>query len=150
MSPCPGRVHRWSLSHSPAALSAFPCNTPGRVHWRSLSRSLATSSPSPRAPRPTYTYGTLVARCFTGLSLPHPPRRAGQARPCGNTKPSAARFGTLFLSAASISRNPKPPSQTNLRHRHTDNAAHFGTSFLSVYFIGLSFGGLQNRPCRDC
>ncbi len=76
LSPCSGRVHRWSLSRSPVASSAFPCNTPGRVHRRSLSRSPATSSPSPRAPRPAYPCGAPVARYFIGLSLPHPPRRA--------------------------------------------------------------------------
>ncbi len=76
MSPCPDRVHWWSLSCSPTASSAFPCNTPNQVHRRSLSRSPATSLPSPRAPRPAYTCGTSVARCFTCLSLPHPPRRA--------------------------------------------------------------------------
>jgi hypothetical protein len=78
----PGWVHLWSLSRSPPA---FPCNTPDRVHRWSLSRSPATSSPSPRAPRPSYTRGTPVARCFTGLSpwlppTPHAgPGRAGPA-----------------------------------------------------------------------
>ncbi len=37
----------------------------------------------------------------------------------------------------------------NPRHRQTDIVAHFGTSFLSVSFVGLSYGGLQNRPRRD-
>jgi hypothetical protein len=38
----------------------------------------------------------------------------------------------------------------NPRNRQTDNAAHFETSFLSVSFVGLSSGGLQNWPRRDC
>jgi hypothetical protein len=155
LPPCPGRVHRWSLSRSLAVSSTFPCNTPGRVHRRSLFRSPVTLLPSPQAPHPAYTCGTPVARCFTGLSLPHPPLGPYRAGPRGNTKPGAAHFGTLFLSVTSIRRNPKPPSQTNpitdkRTMRLTNNAAHFGTSFLSVSFVGLSSRGLQNRPCRDC
>jgi hypothetical protein len=38
----------------------------------------------------------------------------------------------------------------NPRHKQTDDATHFKTSFLSISFVGLSSGGLQNRPRRDC
>ncbi len=38
----------------------------------------------------------------------------------------------------------------NPRHRQTDSAAHFETSFLLVSFVGLLSWGLQNQPRKNC
>ncbi len=172
LPPCLGRVHRWSLSRSPTTLPAFPCNTPDRVHRQSLSRSPTTSSPSPRAPRPAYTCGTPVTRCLTGLSLPHPPRRAQLGWTSREQKTRCGSFRDLvFVSYVdwSKSKTPvtnRPPSQTDgqcgsfwdlvsvsfFRWVVIWGVAESASQrlFLSVSFIGLSSRGLQNRPRRDC
>ncbi len=134
--------YQWVL----AALS--PCL--GRVHRRSLSRSPATLLPSPRAPRPVYTCGTLVACCFSGLSLPHPPRRARLGWTSQEHKIRCGSFRDLVSVSYVNWSKSKTPVTDRTCHRQTDNATHFGTSFLSVSFDGLSYGGLQNRPRRDC
>jgi hypothetical protein len=104
--------------------------------------------PGPHTPLTLVVHRSLVASPASPSPTPHvEPDQAGLH---GNTKLGVAHFGTLFLSATSIGRNPKPPSQTDPRHRQTDNATHFRTSFLTVSFVGLSSGGLQNRPRRDC
>jgi hypothetical protein len=169
--PCPGWVHWWSLSRSPAVSSAFPCNTPGRVHQRSLSRSLVISSPSPWAPRPAYTYGTPVAYCFTSLSLPHPQRRARSGWTSREHKTRCGSFRDLdSVSYVDWSKSKtlvtkRPLSQIDGQcgsFRDLVSVSFFrwvviwGVAksalqrlFLSVSFVGLSSGGLQNWPHRD-
>jgi hypothetical protein len=67
--------------------------------------------PMPQTPLTHVVHWSPAASPTSPSPTPHAgPSRAG---PRGNTKPGAAHFGTLFLSAASIGRNPKPPSQTN-------------------------------------
>jgi hypothetical protein len=96
-----------------AASPAFPCNTPGWVHRRSLSRSPTTSSPSPQAPRPTYTCGTPVARCFTGLSLPHPPCRAWSSWTSREHKTRCSSFRDLVsVSYVDWSKSKTPVTNT--------------------------------------
>jgi hypothetical protein len=113
LPPCPGRVHRWSLFRSPAALPAFLCNTPDRVHQRSLSRSPATSSPSPRAPCPTgsinglYPGRPLLRRPLPGphaLLTPvvHQSHASSPASPSPTPHAEPGRPGSR--------RNTKPPS----------------------------------------
>jgi hypothetical protein len=67
--------------------------------------------PGPHAPLTPVVHRSPAASPTSPSPTPH--IGPGWARPHGNTKPSAAHFGTLFLSATSIGRNPKPPSQTN-------------------------------------
>ncbi len=105
-----------------------------------VARYFVTLSPGPHTPFTPMVHRSPATSPASPSPTPH--AEPGRAGPRGNTKAGAAHFGTLFLSAMSIGRNPKPSSQTDPRHRQTDSAAHFGTSFLSVSFIGLSSGGL--------
>jgi hypothetical protein len=87
LPPRPSRVHRWSLSRSPATSPAVLCNTLGRSIGGLCPARLLFHCP---LPRPHTLLTPVVHRLLTASPVspsPTPHSGPGQVRPRGSTKP---------------------------------------------------------------
>ncbi len=126
-------LHRLSLETRPVG------STDGRYPGRLLLRRLLPGSHALLTP---VVHRSPAASPASPSPTPH--AGPGQAGLRGNTKPSAAHFGTLFLSATSIGQNPKSSSQI-------DGQCGSFQDLVSVsFFRWVVIWGLQNRPRKDC